>query len=825
MSIYDTLNAKQRQAVEQTEGPVLILAGAGSGKTRALTHRVAFLIDECGVNPWNILALTFTNKAAGEMRERVDQIVGFGAESIWVSTFHSMCVRILRRHAQLLGYADHFVIYDSDDSKNLLKSICKAHNLEREHLKVRQIASRISRAKDSLVRASEFLTGGVADQDDVLVAKAYEEYEKALKENNAMDFDDLIFNTVELFRREPEVLKSYQERFRYIHVDEYQDTNTAQFELIRMLADRYRNLCVVGDDDQSIYRFRGANIRNILDFEKVYSDAAVIYLEQNYRSTEMILHAANAVISNNRSRKEKELWTEEGEGQRVRFHQFATAYEEGQFVAREVASSKRLKNENYCDMAVLYRTNAQSRIIEEQFVREGIPYTLVGGVNFYARKEIKDMIAYLRVVDNGDDDLSVRRILNVPGRGIGTTTVANVDRYAGDHGLRFFAALKEADQIPGCERSAQKLLGFVEMIRTFRTLAHELPLAELLRQIISTINYRDYLKKEGEKDESGDNDRERNVDELISKLVDYEERNEEPTLAGFLEEVALIADIDSVDENEDRVLLMTLHSAKGLEFHRVYITGMEEELFPSYMTLEAEASDPAAMEEERRLAYVGITRAKRILTLTAARERMINGNRRYNEVSRFVREIPRDCLEDIRGDSLGDGDGASYRSSSPDPFSNRSGNGQTIAEWKQSSYEEVPESRVSDVEPVLTQELYRAISGAGRTREEIEHEPGSSIYGMKKRPRAEMGKPRNRAVPDKRPYARSKSKGLDGLTKGVPGTVPIDYKEGDRVRHVKYGDGTVTSMEPGPRDTKVTVLFDECGQKILYAQFAKLKKL
>ena len=802
MSIYDTLNAEQRKAVEQTEGPVLILAGAGSGKTRALTHRVAFLIAECGVNPWNILALTFTNKAAGEMRERVDRLVGFGAESIWVSTFHSMCVRILRRHAQLLGYRDHFLIYDSDDSKSLLKSICKANNLEREHLKVRQIQNAISRAKDNLITAEEYAREN-ADTYAPIISKAYTAYQKALKDNNAMDFDDLILNTVELFKREPAVLDSYQERFRYIHVDEYQDTNTAQFELIRLLADRYRNLCVVGDDDQSIYRFRGANIRNILDFEQVYPDACVVYLEQNYRSTSNILNAANAVIANNRSRKEKALWTKEGDGAPVRFHRFRNAYEEGEFVVREIAADKRLKGAAYSDAAVLYRTNAQSRVVEELFVREGIPYTFVGGVNFYARKEIKDMLAYLRVVVNGDDDLSLRRIINVPGRGIGATTLGHADRYAEEHGMRLFEALKEADRIPGCERSAGKIAAFTDMIRGFRTRAHTYSPSQVMRDIIDTVNYREYLQKETEKDDSGDNDREKNVEELISKLVDYEEKNEEPTLTGFLEEVSLIADIDSV-EDDDRVLLMTLHSAKGLEFDRVYMTGMEEELFPSYMTLEAEATDPGAMEEERRLAYVGMTRAKKKLTLTAASERMINGNRRYSDVSRFVREIPKKYLEDIGG------------------------NASEIGAPDFGDVEEVGEDRVSDLDEVVLRNFRRAIGGtsaapvSGRVREEIEHEPGSSIYGMKKRPRAEMGKKKNRARPVVTPYKKG---GLAGLSKGMPQESVIDYTVGDRVSHVKYGEGTVTAMEKGPRDTKVTVEFDEGGQKIMYALFAKLKKI
>ncbi len=795
MSAYDSLNPEQRRAVEQTEGPVLILAGAGSGKTRALTHRVAFLIDECGVNPWNILALTFTNKAAAEMKSRVDKIVGYGAESVWVSTFHSMCVRILRRYGDRIGYSDRFVIYDSDDQKSLIKMIMKAHNLERSDLKPKNVMSAISKAKDSLIDPERFLRECGDDMRLIRIARAYEAYQKALADNNAMDFDDLIMKTVELFKKEPEVLNAYQDRFRYIHVDEYQDTNNAQFELVRLLAEKYRNLCVVGDDDQSIYRFRGANIRNILDFEREYPDAEVVYLEQNYRSTGNILKAANAVIHNNIARKDKSLWTEEEDGEPIRFHRFETAYDEGAFIAMQAAREKRLHGIKFSDMAVLYRTNAQSRIIEEKFVMEGIPYTLVGGVNFYSRREIKDMLAYLRLIDNADDDLSLLRIINTPARGIGQTTLSHVQRYAAERDMRLFDALEQAESIPGAERAAGKLKAFVEMIYELRTRAASLKLDDLMRDVINTVNYEEYLEKMGDDDDSGDNDRFANVEELISKMAEYQENNENPNLSEFLQEVALISDADMAPD-DDRVTLMTLHGAKGLEFEYVTIAGMEEDIFPSYMSMQD--TDPASLEEERRLAYVGITRAKKKLVLTSARSRMMNGNRVCNRISRFVREIPDELLAD------------------------------TDDVFEISSDEVRPVTDVKRMAPEVEDAFARLISdkASSPSREVIEHEPGSSIYGMKKRPRAMMVN-KKRAVPDKKPYqAVAKGKaGLGGLEKGVPGDVTVDYGPGDRVKHVKYGEGTVKAMEKGDRDTKVTVEFETYGQKIMYARFAKLVKV
>ncbi len=633
--IYDTLNEQQKEAVFTTEGPVLVLAGAGSGKTRALTHRIAYLIDEKGVNPWNILAITFTNKAAGEMRERVDGLVGMGAEAIWVSTFHSACVRILRRYIDRLGYDNHFAIYDTDDQKSLMREICKKLSIDTKLLKERTILNEISHAKDELLSPEEYERTNGFDQSGSKIAKAYREYQAALKKNNALDFDDLLMKTVELFRTQPDVLSSYQERFRYIMVDEYQDTNTAQFELVHLLAGASENLCVVGDDDQSIYKFRGANIRNILDFEKCYPSARVIKLEQNYRSTENILNAANAVIRNNAGRKDKALWTEKKGGEKLSFRQFDTAYEEAEFLADDIMQKHLHAGVRFGDNAILYRTNAQSRLIEEKFVMRGIPYRIVGGVNFYARREIKDLLAYLRTIDNARDDLALQRIINVPKRGIGATTIQKVQEYAERESLSLYDALREADAIPGLGRSAERILAFVTMIQAFRGKVEFLSLEELLRDIIETTGYVRALEADNEEDAE---DRIENIEEFISKAVTYQAENPEGTLGDFLDEVALVADIDETDLGDDRVLLMTLHSAKGLEFPNVYLSGMEDGVFPGYQAVNAD--DDAEMEEERRLAYVGITRAKENLTLTCARQRVIRGNIQYNNVSRFVREIP-----------------------------------------------------------------------------------------------------------------------------------------------------------------------------------------
>ena len=644
MSIYDTLNPPQREAVAQTEGPVLILAGAGSGKTRVLTHRIAYLMDEKGVNPWYILAITFTNKAAQEMRERVDKLVGFGSESIWVSTFHSACVRILRRHIDNLGYDTNFTIYDTDDQKSLMKDVCRKMNIDTKIYKERSLLAQISHAKDELLTPDDMEMKAAGDYNMKKVASVYREYQAALRKNNALDFDDLIVKTVELFEKCGAVLEYYQERFKYIMVDEYQDTNTAQFKFISLLAQRYQNLCVVGDDDQSIYKFRGANIGNILGFEHVFPDARVIRLEQNYRSTRNILNAANQVIANNTERKAKTLWTENEEGSKVHFRQFLNAYEEAEYVAGEIGKLKRNGLGNYRDCAILYRTNAQSRIFEEKFIAANIPYKLVGGVNFYARKEIKDLLCYLKTINNARDDLAVQRIINVPKRGIGATTLGRVQDYADNMGISLYEALRVAEEVPSIGRSLSKIDGFVTFIQMLKSKADVMTVEEILQEVIDSTGYVAELEAEDTEESRA---RIENIDELISKTVAYqeamEEQNQSATLSGFLEEVALVADIDTVDPDQDYVLLMTLHSAKGLEFPKVFMVGMEDGIFPSHMTISY--GDDGEMEEERRLCYVGITRAMKDLTLTCAQQRMIRGETQYNRVSRFVREIPRELVD------------------------------------------------------------------------------------------------------------------------------------------------------------------------------------
>ena len=767
MSLLDALNEPQRQAVMATDGPLLILAGAGSGKTRVLTHRTAYLIEECGVNPYNIMAITFTNKAAGEMRERIDQMVGYGSESIWVCTFHSTCVRILRRYIDRLGFGTNFTIYDSDDQKTLMKDICKRLEIDTKMYKEKMFLSAISSAKDELIDPIEYETRAAGDYVKRKQAQVYREYQQALKQNNALDFDDLIMKTVELFKLDKEVLASYQDRFRYIMVDEYQDTNTAQFELIRLLALKYQNLCVVGDDDQSIYKFRGANIYNILNFEHHFPDATVIKLEQNYRSTQNILDAANAVIANNQGRKEKRLWTDNGAGDKITFEQLDTAAEEADFVARDIARRVRKGEYQYKDCAILYRTNAQSRLFEERFITANIPYKIFGGVNFYARKEVKDLLAYLKTIDNGQDDLAVRRIINIPKRGIGAASINKVALYAQEQEISFYDALCVAEQVPGLGKAAAKIRPFVLFIQSMKAKAKLLSVADLLQEVIETTGYVRELEAEGTDEAEA---RIENIDELISKAVDYAEGEEAPTLNGFLENVALVADIDSFDENSDYVVLMTLHSAKGLEFPNVYLAGLEDGLFPSYMSITSDNSQ-AEIEEERRLAYVGITRAKKNLTITSARVRMVRGQTQYGKVSRFVREIPPELLS-----------GEIYE----------------------------PKTKEEPIEQSTFQKARKAFrmvpsyggSGYGK---EVGEGYGSTFRSSK------ATKPVYTKVENQRDF---------GSAGGA-----LSYQVGDRVRHIKFGDGEVMAIVSGGRDYEVTVDFDKVGTKKMFARLKKIKKI
>ena len=767
MSLLDALNEPQRQAVMATDGPLLILAGAGSGKTRVLTHRTAYLIEECGVNPYNIMAITFTNKAAGEMRGRIDQMVGYGSESIWVCTFHSTCVRILRRYIDRLGFGTNFTIYDSDDQKTLMKDICKRLEIDTKMYKEKMFLSAISSAKDELIDPIEFETRAAGDYVKRKQAQVYREYQQALKQNNALDFDDLIMKTVELFKLDKEVLASYQDRFRYIMVDEYQDTNTAQFELIRLLALKYQNLCVVGDDDQSIYKFRGANIYNILNFEHHFPDATVIKLEQNYRSTQNILDAANAVIANNQGRKEKRLWTDNGAGDKITFEQLDTAAEEADFVARDIARRVRKGEYQYKDCAILYRTNAQSRLFEERFITANIPYKIFGGVNFYARKEVKDLLAYLKTIDNGQDDLAVRRIINIPKRGIGAASINKVALYAQEQEISFYDALCVAEQVPGLGKAAAKIRPFVLFIQSMKAKAKLLSVADLLQEVIETTGYVRELEAEGTDEAEA---RIENIDELISKAVDYAEGEEAPTLNGFLENVALVADIDSFDENSDYVVLMTLHSAKGLEFPNVYLAGLEDGLFPSYMSITSDNSQ-AEIEEERRLAYVGITRAKKNLTITSARVRMVRGQTQYGKVSRFVREIPPELLS-----------GKIY-----EPKTKEEPIEQSTFQKARKAFRTVP-----------------SYGGSGYGKE-VGEGYGSTFRSSK------ATKPVYTKVENQRDF---------GSAGGA-----LSYQVGDRVRHIKFGDGEVMAIVSGGRDYEVTVDFDKVGTKKMFASFAKLKKI
>lgn len=751
MSIYDTLNEQQKEAVFHTEGPLLILAGAGSGKTRVLTHRIAYLIEERGVNPWNILAITFTNKAAGEMRERVDRLGGFGAESIWVSTFHSTCVRILRRYIDRIGFDTNFTIYDSDDQKSLMRDVCRVLDVDTKKYKERMFLSAISAAKDEMITPDEYELNAAGDFGKQKIAQVYREYERQLHANNALDFDDLLLKTVQLFQTQPDVLESYQERFRYIMVDEYQDTNTVQFKFVSLLAAKYQNLCVVGDDDQSIYKFRGANIRNILNFEQEFQNARVIKLEQNYRSTQNILNAANAVIQNNRGRKDKTLWTDNGDGEKVHLRQFDTAYDEAEFVADDIR--KNIENGGtYQDYAILYRTNAQSRMFEEKFVACNIPYKIVGGVNFYARREIKDLLCYLKTIDNGRDDLAVRRIINVPKRGIGLTTITRIQESAAAREIGFYEALLGLDLIPGVARAASKLDSFVALIEYFKRRSDEVSITDLMNEIIEKTGYIENLEAEDKEDAQA---RIENIEELVSKIAAYEEQcaaeQVKPSLSQFLEEVALVADIDSLEENPDYVVLMTLHSAKGLEFPHVYLVGMEDGLFPSYMTITSDNDED--LEEERRLCYVGITRAEQELTMTCARKRMTRGETHYNRMSRFLQEIPKELMEN---GSL--------------PFD-------------------------KEMQKEREQELIRQ-NAYTQAKQAFRQKPFQN-YGIQKGAKA---------------FAVSKEKGLD-------------YQVGDRVRHIKFGEGTVKGILEGGRDFEVTVEFDTAGVKKMFATFAKLKKI
>lgn len=762
--ILQSLNPVQKEAASCTEGPLLILAGAGSGKTRVLTHRIAYLIEEKGVNPWNIMAITFTNKAAQEMRDRVDRLVEFGAESIWVATFHSSCVRILRRYIDRLGYDNHFTIYDTDDQKSVIRKAVKELDLDPKQYREGPLLGVISAAKNEMIEPQDFETQAGGDFRMCQEAKIYKAYQKTLIDNNAVDFDDLLLLTVRLLRENRDILEAYQERLRYIMVDEYQDTNSVQFELIRLLSGKYHNLCVVGDDDQSIYKFRGADITNILSFEETFPGAKVVKLEQNYRSTNNILEAANSVIANNAHRKEKHLWSENGEGKEVSFIHYETAYGEAEDVIDKIQTAVHMGKHQYQDCAILYRTNAQSRAFEEKCIKKSVPYRLVGGVNFYQRQEIKDILAYLKTIDSGRDDLSVTRIVNVPKRGIGQVTLNKLAVYASEHGMRLFQAMEQVEQISGIGKAADKIKGFVNQIMVFRALAKELDAAELIESILEQTGYLEELEKlEEDKAQA----KQENLEEFQNKAADYYANHDEAALTDFLEEVALVADIDNMDSEADSLTLMTLHSAKGLEFPVVYMTGMEEGLFPSYMSMNS--GDPGDIEEERRLCYVGITRAMQQLTLTAAKQRMVHGNIQYSAISRFVKELPQEKLD-----------------------------------WKEETFGGLFKKGPSMTANSLSDSLFGGSSSMSS---------GSSFSASQG---SQTAKKTNYDNVFDLKYAKAFSS---------PKPDSPDYKEGDRVSHIKFGKGTVLAVEDMKKDYQVTVEFDTAGVKKLFAGFAKLKKI
>lgn len=807
MNKYDSLNPAQKEAMLHTEGPLLILAGAGSGKTRVLTHRIAYLIEEEGVNPWNIMAITFTNKAAAEMRERVDKLVGFGSEAIWVATFHSSCVRILRRHIAPLGYDTNFTIYDADDQKTVVKRILKRLQLDVKLYPERSVLAAISSAKEECMSPDEMelQTGDFRQKQ---LARIYREYQKELRQNNALDFDDLLLKTVELFEQFPEVLDYYRERFHYIMVDEYQDTNTVQFKFVSLLAGKYRNICVVGDDDQSIYKFRGANITNILGFENVYPDARVIKLEQNYRSSGNILSAANAVIRHNKGRKEKSLWTEKQAGTPVRMRLYDNGYDEAEAVVSDIARAVGEEGASYQDCAVLYRTNSQSRAFEEKCIAMNVPYRIFGGINFYQRQEVKDMLAYLKTVENGRDDLAVRRIINVPKRGIGATTVERIQAYADVHSLSFFEALQAVEAVAGISSRAEKQIhAFVNQILLFRaklTQGSDLhtPVSALLRDILEQTGYRAELDT---LDEETAETKKQNIEELINKAVDFENSLEEngeterSILGAFLEEVALVADIDNLDSGADYVVLMTLHGAKGLEFPRVYMCGMEEGLFPGRMAINS--GDPTDLEEERRLCYVGITRAQEVLTLSAAKLRTVRGETCYNCVSRFVEELPQEEIDyrETAGGFGGSRFGGSYSGSVGEK--GRFGGG--VSDGRNARFDTVFDRKEKPAFSKGFSAWERAESPQAKWRNR-----GSGT--------AERQSAYRTAEPPKPAFGRS----FEPVKAAA-----LDYCEGDRVRHTKFGEGTVLEIVDGKRDFEVTVAFDQCGQKRMFAGFAKLEKI
>lgn len=780
--LLNGMNPRQSQAVTTTQGPLLLMAGAGSGKTRVLTHRVAYLIEECYVNPWNILAITFTNKAAREMKERIHQLLGDVAESVWISTFHSMCVRILRREVETIGYSRNFTILDSSEQLALMKRIVKELNLDPKKHEPRGILAAISNAKNAMQTADDYASLAGADYFKQTVAKCYARYQDVLRENQCMDFDDLIMNTIELFRQSPDTLRHYQNKFQYIHVDEYQDTNHAQYLLVNMLARGFQNICVVGDADQSIYGWRGADMQNILDFEKDYPDAQVILLEQNYRSTKNILKAANQVIENNVNRKKKNLWTENETGEKIQYYRGDNERHEAQFIVKEINDHIQKQGKNYGDFAILYRTNAQSRVVEEMLLKSSIPYKMVGGQKFYERKEIRDILAYLAMIANPQDSISFARVVNVPKRGIGATSVEKFRDFAQLHGMSMLEACESVVLSNVSGKAAKELAKFGEMMDGFAKMQTYLSITELTEEILAKTGYLEALKNENtiEANARIDNLNEfltvtQAFDQQFAQSPEYENVEENEKLSLFLNDLALVSDIDSLEEETTQVTLMTLHAAKGLEFPIVFLVGMEEGLFP----LLRANDDEADMEEERRLAYVGITRAEEELYITNAISRTIYGRTQFNRPSRFVEEIEEELLEPI-------GTYAKRQLQSGDEFKASFGQGMSAADFMKS-------------------------------RQNQSSANASSTYGNRS-----YGQTQNRPTYQKPQYQTISKKTFPNTA--TP-KANVSWQAGDKVNHKKWGVGTVVKVHENNGDYELDIAFTGQGIKRLLASFAPIEKI
>jgi DNA helicase II / ATP-dependent DNA helicase PcrA len=760
--LLNGLNPEQQNAVKATDGPLLLMAGAGSGKTRVLTHRIAYLIVEKRVNPYNILAITFTNKAAREMKERIRKMMGGASEEIWISTFHSMCVRILRRDIDRMGFNRNFTILDTTDQQSVIKAILKDKNLDPKKNDPRAILGSISSAKNELIGPEEYekSAGGYFEQT---ISEVYKDYQKRLRKNNALDFDDLIMMTIQLFQRVPEVLEYYQRKFQYIHVDEYQDTNRAQYMLVKLMASRFRNLCVVGDSDQSIYRWRGADIANILSFEKDYPNATVILLEQNYRSTKRILLAANKVIENNLNRKKKNLWTENPEGNKLVYYRADSEQGEAQFVAGKIKELTRDTNYLLSNIAILYRTNAQSRVMEEVLLKSTIDYTIVGGIKFYDRKEIKDMLAYLRLISNPDDDISLQRVINVPKRGIGSSSLDKIADFAAMHDISLYQALASVELLGLSPKITKAAAQFRDLIRNYTNMQEFLSVTELVEDVLEKTGYKEMLNAEKSLEAQS---RLENLEELLSVTKNFEDSSEDKSLVAFLTDLALVADIDSLDEDgekTDAITLMTLHSAKGLEFPVVFLIGMEEGVFPHSRSLMEEAE----MEEERRLAYVGITRAEQTLFLTNAQMRTLYGRTSMNPASRFISEIPEDLIDGV-----------------------------------------VPEQRTGS----SFGSSERSFGSSGTSFGSSGRSFGSSgtSFGS---PKGTFTTPTTPRKPVMRPVS------------ATSGGDETSWKVGDKAEHGKWGIGTVVSVKGQGEGTELDIAFPSpVGIKRLLAKFAPIKK-